>query len=84
MGGDGAAGPRIDVRPHLVLFLHDEVVVHAPASLADQVVAEITAAASAAGWLLFRELPVDFPLNVSVVRSYADAGKPGGTAPVDV
>jgi DNA polymerase-1 len=59
-------------------------VVHAPASLADQVVAEITAAASAAGSLLFRELPVDFPLNVSVVRSYADAGKPGGTAPAEV
>jgi DNA polymerase-1 len=84
MGGDGAAGPRVDARPHLVLFLHDEVVVHAPASLADQVVAEITAAASAAGSLLFRELPVDFPLNVSVVRSYADAGKPGGTALAEV
>ena len=30
-----------------------------------------------AGRLLFRELPVDFPLTVSVVRSYAEAGKPG-------
>ena len=80
MGGDGPA----DSRPHLVFFLHDEVVVHTPVALADQVIAEITAAASAAGSLLFRELPVDFPLNVSVVRSYADAGKPGATAPVDV
>jgi len=78
IGDDGAAGTGLDTRPHLVFFLHDEVVVHAPVSLADRVVDEITAAASAAGALLFRELPVDFPLNVSVVRSYADAGKPGG------
>ena len=32
--------------------------------------------ATAAG-LLFRDLTIDFPLNVSIVRSYADAGKPG-------
>ena len=38
---------------------------------------EVVAAATAAGALLFRDFPVDFPLNVSVVRSYADAGKPG-------
>ena len=72
----GADGP-VEARPHLVFFLHDEVVVHTPADLAGQVRAEVTAAASAAGALLFRELSVDFPLNVSVVRSYADAGKPG-------
>ena len=72
----GADGP-VEARPHLVFFLHDEVVVHTPADLADRVTAEVTAAASAAGAPLFRELPVDFPLNVSVVRSYADAGKPG-------
>ena len=73
LGGAGA----LDARPHLVFFLHDEVVVHAPADLADAVAAEVTAAAATAGALLFRELAVDFPLNVSVVRSYADAGKPG-------
>ncbi|WP_457192241.1 bifunctional 3'-5' exonuclease/DNA polymerase, partial [Nocardioides sp. P5_E3] len=73
LGGEGV----LEERPHLVLFLHDEVVVHAPAGLADAVAAEVTEAASTAGRLLFRELPVDFPLNVSVVRSYAEAGKPG-------
>lgn len=73
LGGEGV----LEERPHLVLFLHDEVVVHAPARLADAVAKEVTEAASSAGRLLFRELPVDFPLNVSVVRSYADAGKPG-------
>ena len=36
--GDGS----LESRPHLVLFLHDEVVVHAPVELADAVVAEMT------------------------------------------
>ena len=66
-------------RPHLVFFLHDEVVVHAPAGLADETAAQVADAAGAAGALLFRDLAVDFPLNVSIVRSYADAGKPGAT-----
>jgi DNA polymerase-1 len=51
--------------------------VHAPAHLADAVAAEVTAAATGAGRLLFREMAVDFPLDVSVVQSYADAGKSG-------
>jgi DNA polymerase-1 len=73
LGGEGA----VEERPHLVLFLHDEVVVHTPVGLADAVAVEVSEAASVAGRLLFRELPVDFPLSVSVVRSYAEAGKPG-------
>lgn len=72
--GDG--GP-LDARPHLVLFLHDEVVVHAPAALADAVATELTSAAATAGALLFRELDIDFPLTISVVQSYADASKHG-------
>ena len=72
----GDAGP-LEARPHLVFFLHDEVVVHAPVALADAVVPELTASAARAGSLLFRDLDVDFPLRISVVRSYADAGKPG-------
>ncbi|MDO9458161.1 bifunctional 3'-5' exonuclease/DNA polymerase [Nocardioides sp.] len=72
----GGSGPLVE-RPHLVFFLHDEVVVHTPAALADAVAAEAAAAASTAAGLLFRDLAIDFPLNVSVVRSYADAGKPG-------
>lgn len=77
----GAGGSLVD-RPHLVFFLHDEVVVHTPVALADRVAAEATDAAATAAGLLFRDLGIDFPLNVSVVRSYADAGKPG--APVEV
>ena len=63
-------------RPHLVFFLHDEVVVHTPAPLAEAVAAQVTAAAATAADLLFRDLAVDFPLTTSIVRSYADAGKP--------
>ena len=67
-----ADGALVD-RPHLVFFLHDEVMVHAPAHLADQVAEEIRAAAVDAGRLLFGAMPVDFPVTVAIVDSYADA-----------
>ena len=70
------SGP-LTSRPHLVFFLHDEVVVHTPADLAEAVTEQVREAAANAAGLLFRNLAVDFPLNVSVVRCYADAGKPG-------
>jgi DNA polymerase-1 len=69
-------GPLVS-RPHLVFFLHDEVVVHTPTALAESVAEQATEAAATAAGLLFRDLTVDFPLNVSIVRSYAEAGKPG-------
>jgi DNA polymerase I len=65
-------GP-LGARPHLVFFLHDEVVVHAPEHLAEEVVGEVHRAAAEAGRLLFGSFPVDFPLDVAVVRSWADA-----------
>ncbi|MGY1590778.1 bifunctional 3'-5' exonuclease/DNA polymerase [Geodermatophilus sp. SYSU D00708] len=70
LGGTG----RVDERPHLVFFLHDEVVVHTPEALAQDVTAEVRRAAAEAGRLLFGGFPVDFPLDVAVVRSWADAG----------
>ena len=78
--GLGGSGTLVS-RPHLVFFLHDEVVVHTPAALADAVAAQATEAAATAAGLLFRDLTIDFPLNISVVRSYADAGKPGAAVP---
>jgi DNA polymerase-1 len=59
--------------PHLVFFLHDEVLVHTPAQLADSVVAAVRNSAAEAGRLLFGSFPVDFPLDVAVVESWADA-----------
>ncbi|MDT0275400.1 bifunctional 3'-5' exonuclease/DNA polymerase [Blastococcus goldschmidtiae] len=67
--GEGA----LHERPHLVFFLHDEVVVHTPAHLADDVGEAVRQAAARAGRLLFGEFPIDFPLDVDVVRSWADA-----------
>jgi DNA polymerase-1 len=63
----------VSERPHLVFFLHDEVVVHAPEHLADAVAEEVRGAADTAGRLLFGGFPVDFPLDVAVVSSWADA-----------
>jgi DNA polymerase-1 len=70
LGGTGT----VDQRPHLVFFLHDEVVVHTPAELADAVADEIRRSAAEAGRLLFGDFPIDFPLDVAIVRSWADAG----------
>ncbi|MEV6300744.1 bifunctional 3'-5' exonuclease/DNA polymerase [Actinoplanes sp. NPDC051861] len=57
----------------LVLFVHDEVVVHCPAEQAEQVVAAVHESAATAGRLLFGATTVRFPLDVSVVGAYADA-----------
>ncbi len=65
---------RLDERPHLVFLLHDEVVVHTPAHLAGEVGEAVRQAAVTAGRLLFGDFPLDFPLDVSAVRSWADAG----------
>ena len=45
--------------------------------MTDAVAAQAAEAAATAAGLLFRDLTIDFPLNVSIVRSYTDAGKPG-------
>lgn len=63
----------IDGRPHLVFFLHDEVMVHSPEPVADEVAAAIRDAAIEAGRLLFGDSPVDFALQVAVVDSYDQA-----------
>ena len=61
-----ASGPVFSRRAHLVFFLHDEVIVHAPAEQADQAAEAIRAAAASAGRLLFGDAPVDFPLDLSI------------------
>jgi len=57
-------------RPHLVFFLHDEVMVHSPVGVAEQVVEAVRDAAAEAGRLLFGDAPVEFALDVAVVDSY--------------
>ncbi|WP_328467473.1 bifunctional 3'-5' exonuclease/DNA polymerase [Actinoplanes sp. NBC_00393] len=57
----------------LVLFVHDEVVVHCPEEQAGDVVRAVHESAATAGRLLFGATTVRFPLDVSVVGAYADA-----------
>jgi DNA polymerase I len=59
--------------PELVFFLHDEVIVHCPASQQDQVIAAVGAAAAEATRLVFGPTEVSFPMTTSVVDCYADA-----------
>jgi len=62
-----------DRAPHLVFFLHDEIIVHTPRALAEQVAAVVQEAAATAGRLLFGTFPVDFMLTVATVDTYAEA-----------
>jgi DNA polymerase-1 len=67
--GTGApAGPA-----ELVYFLHDEVIVHTPASLVEPVGEAVTRAAADAGRLMFGSFPVNFALDVVCVDNYAQA-----------
>ena len=61
------------VGAELVFFLHDEVMVHAPAEKVDACIKAIEDAASAAKELLFGPIPVEFPVSVAVVDSYDHA-----------
>jgi DNA polymerase-1 len=72
-GTQGRAPVPFDRAPHLVFFLHDEVIVHTPAEYADEVAAALRASAVRATRLLFGAFPLDIPLDVSIVASYADA-----------
>jgi DNA polymerase-1 len=71
--GAGAAAAGGDRQPRLVFFQHDEVIVHCPQELAQDVVATVGEAASQAGRLVFGPGPVRFPVTTAVVASYADA-----------
>jgi DNA polymerase-1 len=73
VSGPGTLPNPFQNAPHLVFFLHDEVIVHTPAALAEQVSVIVARAAERAGRLLFGDFPVDFPLTCVIVDSYADA-----------
>jgi DNA polymerase-1 len=68
-----ATGVPPSGRPELVFFQHDEVIVHCPSALADEVVAAVQAAAARATRLVFGATDVSFPMTTAVVSCYADA-----------
>ena len=65
-----APAPSSGAQPHLAFFLHDEVIVHAPAAHAEAAAAAVRdAAAAAAARLLFGDFPIDFPLDLRIAES---------------
>jgi DNA polymerase-1 len=73
LGGGDAADAPLTSRPHLVFFLHDELIVHTPIGLADEVATALRESAAEAGRLLFGAAPVEFALTVAIVDSYDQA-----------
>ena len=64
---------RLQAAPHLVYFLHDEIIVHSPARDAEAVREHVVDSAHAAGRLLFGAFPVEFPVIAAVVDDYGQA-----------
>lgn len=65
---------RLPSPAHLVFFQHDEVLVHTPENLADEVTTAIEASVAEAAMRMFGpSCPVRFPLHIKTVDSYADA-----------
>ncbi|MEF3404898.1 bifunctional 3'-5' exonuclease/DNA polymerase [Agromyces sp. CCNWLW203] len=67
------SGSAFERMPHLVYYLHDEIIVHTPVEHADDVAAAVADSATEAGRLLFGGFPVEFPLDLAIVESYASA-----------
>jgi DNA polymerase-1 len=63
------SGPAFSRRAHVAFFLHDEVMVHAPAEHAEAAAEAMRASAAAAGRLLFGSFPIDFPLDLRISDS---------------
>ncbi|MET0736243.1 MAG: bifunctional 3'-5' exonuclease/DNA polymerase [Microbacterium sp.] len=63
------SGPVFERRPHLAFFLHDEVIIHAPARLVDEAATAARGSAIAAGRLLFGDFPLEFPLDLRIADS---------------
>ncbi len=57
----------------LVCFLHDEVIVQAPAERAEEVADAVREAAALAGRTLFGGFPIEFPVQAAVVHDWSQA-----------
>lgn len=66
------AGP-LTAQPHLVFFVHDELIVHSPLDRVDEVERALREAAVDAGRIVFGASPVSFPVTVAAVQRYSDA-----------
>lgn len=68
-----ASGPAFQRRAHLAFFLHDEIIVHTPMSLADRVADAVSAAADNAALAMFGGFPLDFRLDLKITQDAAKA-----------
>ncbi|MFE7631191.1 bifunctional 3'-5' exonuclease/DNA polymerase [Kocuria sp. NPDC057446] len=73
MGAIRSALAREGVDAELVFFLHDEVVLHCAREDAGRAAELVRECAERAARLVFGRIPVEFPVSVAVVESYADA-----------
>jgi DNA polymerase-1 len=71
--GEPGSGRWNPEAPHLVFFQHDEVLVHCPEAMAEDVVNAVAQAADEAGRAVFGVTQVRFPMTTAVVSCYADA-----------
>lgn len=60
-------------QPHLVFFVHDELIVHSPLNRVAEVEHALHQAAIDAGRIVFGATPVTFPVTVAAVQRYSDA-----------
>jgi len=67
-------------RPHLVYFLHDEIIVHTPERFAAEVEEAIRAAATTATRLMFGDFPIELALDLATVSNYAEVDAPADPA----
>ncbi|MFN4000922.1 bifunctional 3'-5' exonuclease/DNA polymerase [Microcella sp.] len=63
----------LEAQPHLVFFVHDELIVHSPLDRVAEVEHVLREAAADAGRIVFGSSPVSFPVSVAAVQRYSDA-----------
>lgn len=66
-----ASGPYFRDHAHLAFFLHDEIVVHAPMTQAEDAAQAVRDAADAATRRLFPGFAIDIPLDLRIAESAA-------------
>ena len=69
---DARLGP-LEHQPHLVMFVHDELVVHCPTEYVATATAAMHDAAAEAARVVFGGTDVTFPVTVAAVDRYSDA-----------
>jgi DNA polymerase-1 len=73
MGSIRSALAREALDAELVFFLHDEIVLHCAQTDAARAGELVRECAAQAARIVFGRIPVEFPVTVAVVESYADA-----------